>query len=213
MSFVVVNGFVVGLLNVVRQLLVFVALLEMVANFLERDEMSDSFQAIWLCELETHGHSVQANFAQSRRWRHRQRFDVVVGWIVLDWTRPAGRLEKTASFRRIAQERQTALGQHAVAVEHLKELTGRLMNGADDGLALACEVFHAIDQHHGHVGVEARRGLVTEQDGRVGENLGRKGQATSLSAADAFDAAVWTSDFRVFTFFQVELKTPNKICK
>ena len=134
----------------------------------------------------------------------------MIGRIVFDWTRPASRLEKGARFRRIAQERQTTLGQHAVAVEHLKELTGRLMNGADDGLALLSEVFHAIHQHHGHVGVEARCRLVTKQDGRVGENFGRKSQATSLSAADAFDAAIWTSDFGILAFLQVQLQINKK---
>lgn len=99
----------------------------------------------------------------------------MIGWIVFDRARPASRLEEIASFGRIAQKRQTALGHHAIAVEHLKEFTGRLMYGADDGFALLSEIFHAIDQHHGHVRVEARGRLVTEQNGRIGKNFGRKG--------------------------------------
>ena len=142
------------------------------------------------------------------RGSYRQGLNVMVSRIVFGWTAPTGHVEKLKCVRLVAQVRQASLRKYAQAVEYLKELTGRLMYGADDGLALLGQVSHALDQSHGHVGVEARGRFVTEQDGRIRDHFRGKSQATSFASADAFVTSFRVADFRVFTFFQVQL---NKI--
>jgi hypothetical protein len=79
------------------------------------------------------------------------------------------------------------------------------MNGTNDYLALLRQVRELVDNHVSHVGVEARDGLVAEQDLRIGEDLGGEREAALLSARNAL-GIVHPADFYVPTLVQIELK-------
>ena len=119
--------------------------------------------------LKTYIDSFETGLLLERNYR--KRFDVVVSRIEFGRTAVSNHVEEFERVRWIAQESQTTFGQNAEAVEHLKELAGRLMDGANDGLALFGQISHALDQCHGHVRVEARCRFIAEQDGWIRNHL------------------------------------------
>lgn len=136
----------------------------------------------------------------------RERLDVVIGRIEFGRAAVADHVEELERVRRIAEKRESALREYAKPIEHLEELAGRLMDGANDGLVLLGQILHAVHKRHGHVGVEAARGLVAKEDRRIRDDLGGERQSPSLAAADAFDAALRIADHRVLALFEVQLK-------
>jgi hypothetical protein len=94
--------------------------------------------------------------------------------------------EEISRVVEISQIGQTTLRQQAKAIEHLKDFARRLMNGTNYCLALLGKTPHALGNVNGHVGVEARCGLVAEQNRRVGKNLGSERKPTLFSSRNAF---------------------------
>jgi len=67
---------------------------------------------------------------------NRQCFDEKISWVVFIWALETLAFKKSMSAQLIAYVCQFALSQEADLVEHLKNFTGRLMNGANDRLAV-----------------------------------------------------------------------------
>ena len=147
----------------------------------------------------THVDSFETGFFFERNYR--KRFDVVVSRIEFGRTAVSNHVEEFERVRWIAQESQTTFRQDAEAVEHLKELTGRLMDGADDGLVLLGQVLHAINQRHGHVGIETARRLITEQDGWVSDDFRSKCQSSSFATTYSFYSSLRVTNHGVFALF------------
>ena len=79
-----------------------------------------------------------------------------------------------------------ALGQEEQAVEALEQHGARLVDGEQDGLAVAREFFHQVADGPAGLAVEARRRLVEEQQQlRLGRHLDADGQALALLDVEA----------------------------
>ena len=96
----------------------------------------------------------------------------------------------------VAQIGEPPLGHEEDAVEEVEDDGVGLVDGAEDRLAGGREALEHHDHVLRHVRVEARSGLVAEEQGRVGEDLAREGQQFGLSARDALDPPGY-SDQRV----------------
>ena len=90
-------------------------------------------------------------------------------------------------------------------VKQLHDLAAGLVDGADHSPALAGQAPQHLHHTGGHEAVQARGGLITKQDGRVGQNLGSKRQSFHLSARDALDTLVGFTNYCVSTFQQPKL--------
>ena len=95
----------------------------------------------------------------------------VVGGVVVGGTGIAAALQELVGGGDVAEEGRPALGHEENLVEHLYDLTAGLVDGADDGSALACQSAQGLHHRGRHVAVQPRGGLVTEHDAGVGEDL------------------------------------------
>ena len=104
-----------------------------------------------------------------RRGSGADHIQDVLGWVrVLTALDPAPLLKVANQRRRVRAQvaevhRLTALLQQQEAVELVEELTARLVDRAEDCLALRRELLEELDDRPGRLCVEAGRGLVKEQ--------------------------------------------------
>ena len=74
-------------------------------------------------------------------------------------------------------------------VKKMKYLWAGLVDCADDGSPLACQSPHHLHHACSHHRVKPARGFVTEQESRVGQDLGGKSQPLHLASRNPFELA------------------------
>jgi len=89
--------------------------------------------------------------------------------------------EETQGVLWRSRKGHSAIGQQHHIVEVVEELRTRLVNGAQDGGALLGQLVQGGHQLLGTVGVQARGGLIAEQDHRIVEQLHGEGQSLAFS--------------------------------
>ena len=120
--------------------------------------------------------------------------------IVILGTRKSTTFKKAIGIVDISKICSSALSHEQHLVKQLHNLAAGLVDGADHSPALAGQGPQYFHHTGGHEAVQARGGLITEQDGRVGQNLRSKRQSFHLSTRDALDTLVRFTNYCVCTF-------------
>ena len=115
-------------------------------------------------------------------------------------TRKSTTFKKVIGIVDISKICSSALSHEQHLVKQLHNLAAGLVDGADHSPALAGQGPQYFHHTGGHEAVQARGGLITEQDGRVGQNLRSKRQSFHLSTRDALDTLVRFTNYCVCTF-------------
>ena len=151
--------------------------------------------------LELRRHEVQPLPALRLLARHHgEGLHPVVGGVVVAGTGIAAALQELVGGGDVAEEGRPALGHEEDLVEHLDDLTAWLVNGADDGPALAGQSAQGLHHRGRHVAVQARGGLVTEHDAGVGQDLTGQRQPLPLTSRYPLLTLVLLSNHRVRAF-------------
>ena len=99
-------------------------------------------------------------------------------------------MKKSQAGVRSEERRRTivhgmAIGEQQELVQLLVEARGGLMDGGDNRAAARCQLTQRGDQVHGRGGVQARGGLIQEDDGGVDQQLVADRDSLALAPADA----------------------------